>query len=57
MTLRLKRIRCWFRNWHRSTSDGRGKFRYDQIGYCLDCGDVQRKPRYRSKSTCAPRGR
>lgn len=39
MMQRIKRIRCWWRYWHRDTPTI-GKFRYDVSGICCDCGKV-----------------
>lgn len=36
---RLRRIRCWWRYYHRKTPDI-GRVRYDQPGICCDCGKV-----------------
>jgi hypothetical protein len=36
--MRLLRVRCWWRYWHRLSADGVSKKRYDQSGVCLDCG-------------------
>jgi len=42
MTLiqRIRRIRCWWRDYHVGDPAGLYKFRYDVSGICHDCGQV-----------------